>query len=75
MLRRKKKTVILRTKVPYFSNNVKKAKIEKRKYERLWRKSIRLKLKNADQMKKTFQAARTKFSNILEHSKKNLLHG
>ena len=70
MLRRKKKTVILRTKVPYFSNNVKKAKIEKRKYERLWRKSIRLKLKNADQMKKTFQAARTKFSNILEHSKK-----
>ena len=37
----KEKSVVMREKVPYFSDDVKKAKIEKRKTERQWRKSMK----------------------------------
>ena len=66
----REKCVVLREKVPYFSDDVKKAKIEKRKTERLWRKSMKYKKDNISDLRKQFKASRTKLTNILEASKK-----
>ena len=66
----RQKSVTLRTKVPYFSDQVIKAKMEKRKAERLWRKCVRIQGKKADHLRHAFKSARTKFSNILIQAKK-----
>ena len=66
----KEKCLILRENVSYFSDDVKTAKIEKRKTERLWRKSMKNKRGNVSDLRKQLQTARTKLANTLETSKK-----
>jgi hypothetical protein len=65
----KSKTIVIQRKVPWFTKDIKDAKIEKRKLEKQWRKS------KLEVDRQIFQSSRNSFTQLLNSAKAEFFNG